>query len=623
MKEDKCIIKNVKKIKKEQTKMKKYKEKKPNIGIYLAKIKWPIFWYIFLLLLGAVCDVFFAVIIAKVVGFVEAREFTKAFIALWIVVGIQVFQRICWFFVNWIYYKYSNRVMADLNLDLAKQAFKLNSKTYNDHDTGTFVQRIVEDPARIVDALSNVVDTIINITTAFVIVIYIATLNLWVSLILLAIVLVGFVLEYIRVKIRRKNRSEVRKKNDMVNSLTTEIVRSEKDIKSLGLEGKLTDVSRERYVSYREARYKMDMTDMKLWTSRNWLIGIGSLLVLIFAVHMMDVNVALLSVETFIIIYSNRGYLWNLVTGIGTLANSFIDIKVSHGRMFSLFDEYEFITEHFGTETIQNPVGKIEFKNVSYTFNEYEWKEPERRAALSLRPRAYRRTRVLVSQNQIFKDLSFEIQPNTTVAFVGKSGSGKSTILNLMSKMYEADAGQVLIDGVDIKNLNKETLRSTISLVNQFPYIFDMTIKENLLLAKASATDEELWDAIRKASLEEFVLTLPKKLDTRVGESGIKLSGGQKQRLAIARALLRNSTIIIFDESTSSLDNFAQEEVKKSIDGLKGKSTIVIVAHRLSTIKNVDHIFFLENGEIVDEGTFEELFERNHDFKSMFLAENI
>ena len=116
---------------------------------------------------------------------------------------------------------------------------------------------------------------------------------------------------------------------------------------------------------------------------------------------------------------------------------------------------------------------------------------------------------------------------------------------------------------------------------------------------------------------------MPKGIDTRVGESGIKLSGGQKQRLAIARALLRNSPIIIFDESTSSLDNFAQEEVKKSIDGLKGKSTIVIVAHRLSTIKNVDKIFFLENGEIVDEGTFDSLFKKNKNFKAMFLAENI
>ena len=192
-----------------------------------------------------------------------------------------------------------------------------------------------------------------------------------------------------------------------------------------------------------------------------------------------------------------------------------------------------------------------------------------------------------------------------------------------MSKMYEVDEGEVLIDGVNINSLNKKSLRNGISLVNQFPYIFDMTIKENLLLAKGDATDEDIYDALKKASLKDFIDTLPHGIETKVGESGIKLSGGQKQRLAIARALLRKSSIIIFDESTSSLDNFAQEEVKKSIDGLKGKSTIVIVAHRLSTIKNVDKIFFLDSGKIVDSGSFEELFERNEKFKAMFLAENI
>ena len=189
--------------------------------------------------------------------------------------------------------------------------------------------------------------------------------------------------------------------------------------------------------------------------------------------------------------------------------------------------------------------------------------------------------------------------------------------------MFEVNKGEVLIDGNNINTLSKKTLRKTFSLVNQFPYIFDMTIKENLLLANESASDEEIIDALKKAYLYEFVMGLSNGINTKVGESGIKLSGGQKQRLAIARALLRNSPIILFDESTSSLDNFAQNEVKKSIDGLKGSSTIVIVAHRLSTIKDSDIIFFLDEGEIIDTGTFEELFENNEKFKNMFLAENI
>ena len=267
--------------------------------------------------------------------------------------------------------------------------------------------------------------------------------------------------------------------------------------------------------------------------------------------------------------------------------------------------------------------GSIEFRNVAYSFVEYEQADDDIFLTEKELKAQKNKKKKVESVNKIFDKLSFKIEPNTTVAFVGRSGSGKSTILNLMSKMFEVDSGEVLIDGVNINELDKETLRNSISLVNQFPYIFDMTIKDNLLLAKKDATNKEIADAIEKASLTDFISSLKKGIDTKVGESGIKLSGGQKQRLAIARALLRNSPIIIFDESTSSLDNFAQENIKQTIDSLKGKSTIVIVAHRLSTIRNVDKIYFLDNGKIEDVGTFDELFENNVKFKNMFYADNL
>lgn len=596
------------------------KKLKPNIGMYLKKFKFWIFLYIFLTLISCACDIFLTIILANTIEIITANLFQKAMLYLIIIMGISVFQRLCWYFNNLIYFKYSNKIMSLLNLDLAKQAFKLNSKTYNDHDTGTFVQRIVEDPAQIVDNLATLVDMIMSIITAFIMLVYITTLNVWISLVLVVLGVVAGLIEYKRVKVRRKNRWIVRLKNDKVHSLTTEIVRSEKDIKSLGLEDKLSGVSKSYYEDYRNKRYKMDIVDCNFWSIRNFIISIGSFAVLLLGVYLMDKG--LLTLASFMIVYANRNSLWNLVYNVGNLANTFVNIKVCHNRMFSLFDEEEFVTERFGTVSSKNLVGKIEFKNVSFTFKEYEY-EDATTDKTNKKKKHYKREKKLVSENKIFDNLSFKINPNTTVAFVGKSGSGKSTILNLISKMYEAESGEILIDGIDIKDLDKETLRSTISLVNQFPYIFDMTIKDNLLLSKADATDEEIWDAIKKASLEEFVKSLPKGIETKVGESGIKLSGGQKQRLAIARALLRNSNIIIFDESTSSLDNFAQGEIKKSIDGLKGKSTIVIVAHRLSTIRDADVIFFLDEGKIIDTGTFEELFNNNERFKNMFLAENI
>ena len=599
-------------------KNRKPKLKKPSIAIYLKNYRWQIFLYIFTSLIATTIEVFMSILLANAIEQITLSEYNKAITTFLIVIALELTNLICYYFINFIYYKYSNKIMSELNLDLAKQAFKLNSKTFNDHDTGTFVQRIVEDPTRIVDNLASVVDQIMTLIGSLVILIYITTLNIYVSICLLLLLIVGMIIEYFRIKTRRKNRFIVRKENDKINSLTTEIVRSEKDIKSLGLENKLSDVSKENYERYRKARYKFDFTDLTFWVSRAIWIEIGTLATLVLGIVLMQKW--MLTIATFMIIYSNRRDLTNTVFGFARMANSLIDIKVSHNRMFSLFDEYEFVTEKFGTKHLTDVSGDIEFQDVCFTFREYEYRyEPVYKG----KKKKSKTVKVETSQNKIFDKLSFKIPANSTVAFVGKSGSGKSTILNLISKMYEADEGKVLIGGEDIKDFDKESLRQTISLVNQFPYIFDMTIKENLVLAKANASDEEIADALKKSSLDEFVYSLPKGIETKVGESGIKLSGGQKQRLAIARAMLRKSKITIFDESTSSLDNIAQEHVKRSIDLMKGQSTIIIVAHRLSTIKNVDHIFFLDEGKIIDEGTFDELFNTNEKFKTMFLAENI
>ena len=547
--------------------------------------------------------------------------FLKVYIMIFIA-GLILIKRLCWYFSGLIYQKYANKIMADLNLDLVKQAFKLNSKTYSDHDTGTFVQRIVSDPERVVNNLADLVDILTDILTSVVIVVYISTLNLYISLILVGIIIICLLIEIKRTKIKRKNRKITRKKNDKINSLTTEIVRSEKDIKALGLENKLSEVSKANYEDYKKSSYKTEVIDMNFWSIRNFIIEFFGVLMLILGVYMIDIG--MLTLASFMIIYSNNGNLYSLIWGIGNISNIFADVKVCTDRMFALYDNNEFVCEKFGNISLEHVKGEIEFKHVSYSYIEYEQdNDNQKKENLRKKEKKVKSERKIASINKIFENLSFKIEPNTTVAFVGKSGSGKSTILNLMSKMYEVDDGEVLIDDVNINDLDKETLRNSISLVNQFPYIFDMTIKENLLLAKEDATDEEINDAICKASLKEFIDSLYKGIDTKVGESGIKLSGGQKQRLAIARALLRNSSIIIFDESTSSLDNFAQEEIKRSIDGLKGKSTIIIVAHRLSTIRNVDKIFFLDEGKIVDIGTFDYLFENNIKFKNMFYAENI
>lgn len=605
----------------------KIETQKRSLGMYLKKYSGVIFLYIFLNVIASFISIFNTIVLARSIVFVTAGTYTEAIKFVLIALALEVTRELGYQLANVVYAKYSIKIISDMNADLSGQAFKLTSATYSSHGTGAFVQRIVTDPDRIVSSLTDMTNLLIECVSSFTLIVYIAVLNVYVALLCIGILLLSLTVEAIRVISRRKYRREVAHKGDKINSITTEIIRSEKDVKSLGLEPELRKEVKACYADYGSSWTKLSLTDDWLHTLRTVVTIFGGIGLLLLGIHLMDMGA--ITLATYMIIYSNRDSIRSLTWSLGHIITNIIDIKVFSQRMFSLFDEYEFQTEKFGTTNIKNIKGKIEFKNVCFTFRDYEYeflsKKKLGKETWKKLSKTERRTvqRKLVSSNKVFDNLNFTVEPNRTVAFVGKSGSGKSTILNLASKMYSVDSGEVLIDGININDLDKESLRNTISLVNQFPYIFDMTIKNNLLLAKQDATDEEIDRAIKMASLEDFIASLPKGIETKVGESGIKLSGGQKQRLAIARALLRKSPIIIFDESTSSLDNFAQNEVKKSIDSLKGTSTIIIVAHRLSTIIDADTIFFLDHGEIVDKGTFEELYSRNDTFKTMFLAENL
>ena len=242
---------------------------------------------------------------------------------------------------------------------------------------------------------------------------------------------------------------------------------------------------------------------------------------------------------------------------------------------------------------MQNAQGGVEFKNVAFSYND----------------------------EKVFEDLNLKIKPGECVGFVGKSGEGKSTILSLIPRLYDVDAGSVLIDGVDVRDLTKDSLRETVSVVSQSPYIFNMSIKENLKLVKPDATDAEIEDACKRAAIWDFIQSKPEGLNTMVGEGGVVLSGGQKQRIAIARAFLKQSRILLLDEATSALDNESQAEVKKAIKNMQKTCTIVIVAHRLSTVQDCDKIFVLENHKIVGKGSHEKLKQSCKAYKNLYKQE--
>ena len=222
----------------------------------------------------------------------------------------------------------------------------------------------------------------------------------------------------------------------------------------------------------------------------------------------------------------------------------------------------------------------------------------------------------------VLKHFSLEVPKGKTVALVGQSGSGKSTIANLLTRFYDVQEGSVKIDGIDIKDMNMHSLRGLMGLVTQDSILFNDTIKNNILLGKENATEEEIIAALKIANAYEFVKDLPNGIETNIGDAGNKLSGGQKQRLSIARAVLKNPPIMILDEATSALDTESERLVQQALENMMQNRTSVVIAHRLSTIQKADKIVVMQKGEIVEQGTHDELLAKNGTYSKLVMMQS-
>ena len=259
--------------------------------------------------------------------------------------------------------------------------------------------------------------------------------------------------------------------------------------------------------------------------------------------------------------------------------------------MFALLRQKATITDIENAADLKLSEGRIELENISFHYQ---------------------------SERPILSNISFKVGANQKVAIVGSSGAGKSTLLKLLFRFYDTSKGRILIDGQDIKTVNQSSLRRALGIVPQDTVLFNQSILENIRYGRIDASDEDVLDAIRMAHLEEFIARLPKGVDTLVGERGLKLSGGEKQRVAIARALLKQSPIMIFDEATSSLDSASERLILEAIRDIAREHTMLVIAHRLSTVVDADHILVLDQGEIIEQGTHIELLEQGGQYAHLW-----
>ncbi|MCG2555540.1 ABC transporter ATP-binding protein/permease [Staphylococcus epidermidis] len=287
------------------------------------------------------------------------------------------------------------------------------------------------------------------------------------------------------------------------------------------------------------------------------------------------------------------GPLRRLVSSFTTLTQSF----ASMDRVFQLMDEDYDIKNGIGAQPIKISKGQIDLKHVSFKYNENE--------------------------KEVLHDINLTINKGETVAFVGMSGGGKSTLINLIPRFYDVTQGEILIDYHNVKDFLTGSLRNQIGLVQQDNILFSDTVKENILLGRPDATDDEVVEAAKMANAHDFISNLPNGYDTEVGERGVKLSGGQKQRLSIARIFLNNPPVLILDEATSALDLESEAIIQEALDVLSKDRTTLIVAHRLSTITHADRIVVMENGRIVETGTHQQLINKRGAYEHLYSIQNL
>ena len=258
----------------------------------------------------------------------------------------------------------------------------------------------------------------------------------------------------------------------------------------------------------------------------------------------------------------------------------------------------DFSREAFGDKALDTVNGDIELKNVRFAY----------------RNKGY-------APVPVIKNMDLHIPAGQSVALIGRSGCGKSTVLSLISRLYEPNGGTITLDGADISTLNQDTIRNSIGMVTQTPYLFSMSLRDNFRLVKNDVTDEEIVEVCKTACVHDDIMRLPDGYDTVIGEGGSMLSGGQRQRIALARALLRDYPVIMLDEATSALDNETQATIRDAIENMHGKRTVVMIAHRLSTVVNCERLFYLENGKVLASGTHAELLERCPEYRRLYSEE--
>ncbi|MDP4626128.1 MAG: ABC transporter ATP-binding protein/permease [Akkermansiaceae bacterium] len=491
---------------------------------------------------------------------------------------------------------FEQNVVFDIRSDLYQKIQRLPLNWFDSRRTGDIMTRVVEDVTSMERVL---IDGIELGLVAFIqliavgLVMYLTDwqVALWATL-PIPILLIG---AWIYSKDARHRHKAERNASSSLNSLLHDNIAGIRQIKSYAAED-------EEHTNFNRLSHeirKATLHLMKWWAIYNPSMSFASMLgyVLVLGFGASALIEGRMSGGDLVFFFLLLGLFYEPVGKLRQLNQMIFSSRAAADRVFEIMDSENEPNASDGESLPPEITAHVRFDNVSFAYG---------------------------SQPTLNK-LNLDAPPGHTIALVGSTGAGKSTVLSLLNRFYEHDSGTISIDGTDISALSKSSLREKLAYVTQEAFLFNGSVRENLTLAKRDATDDEMWLALEAANGASFVRNLPDKLDTNVGERGVKLSGGEKQRLSIARALLKNAPILLLDEATASVDSETESQIQAALDRLMENRTAFVIAHRLSTIQNADRIYVMEKGGVIEEGTHNELLAREGKYAELcrrsFLAE--
>jgi ATP-binding cassette subfamily B protein len=528
---------------------------------------------------------------------------------------IWVFESLTQYLYDNLWRKLSQNIQHNLRLDAYNHLQELELAYFEDNSTGGLLSILNDDINQLEDFLNRGANDIIQVTTSMVILISGAILILPPAITLAAMLPMPFILwgSLVYQKRLEPRYADVREKVSILNSRLANNISGITTIKSFTAQkyesGRLAAESE----AYRKSNNKAIKLSSAFIPLIRMLVLIGFTAILFFggmAAYSGKISIGNYSVLLVLV----QRLLWPLVF-LGETFDEYQRAMASCNRVMDLLDTPINIITGDVALAGEKIRGEIEFKNVSFAYQNFD-------LTPSLLPNQERDISQGGVRFNIIQNLSLHIPAGKTIAIVGSTGSGKSTLVKLLLRFYEIGSGQITIDGIDIQRLNLDDLRRSIGLVSQDVFLFHGTVAENIAYGTFDAMDEAIINAAKIAEAHDFIMRLPQKYETIVGERGQKLSGGQRQRIAIARAVMKNPPILILDEATSAVDNETEAAIQRSLERITVNRTTIAIAHRLSTIRNADCIYVMEYGELVESGTHEELLSKNGIYTNLWQVQS-